>query len=247
LTSPATCFTFELAHTETGATKDQRSKGKKNKERRSSLAQFASDELRRSAMMDTKADASRNLPNQVGLSRTVLNTTRLSARIALALSVLLLLVLAVHVEPASAQDPSCKPVVDAAVLQARTPSHVYATMTGSSGNMTSETITTSDAEYMKTTPPGGSWRKSNYSPKNQAEQATQASHGYTSCQHAGDESVNGEAAAIYTEINKESGVSGKLWVSKKRGLPLKGELALPTSHFSMRYEYDNVRPPTAGQ
>jgi hypothetical protein len=222
-------------------------------------------------MVDTKPGACRNLPNQVHLSRTISGDTRikttcfrrlnvrgslmavasitLSARITSMLSVLFLLLLAVSVfvQPASAQDPSCKPVVDAAVLQARTPSHVYATMTGSSGNMTSETITTNDAEYIKIIPPGGSWRKSSYSPKDQAEQAAQASRGYTSCQHVGDETVNGEAAAIYTEISKESGVSGKVWISKKRGLPLKGELGLPNSHFSMRYEYDNVRPPTAGQ
>ena len=36
-----------------------------------------------------------------------------------------------------------------------------------------------------------------------------------SCQHIGDESVKGEAAAVYTEVNQESGVSGKVWISKK--------------------------------
>jgi hypothetical protein len=156
----------------------------------------------------------------------------------------LMLVGFVTIMPARAQDPSCKPVVDAAVLQARTPSHVYSTMTGSRGNMTSETITTNDAEYTKTSPSNnGAWRKNSYFPKEQAEQAAQASRGYTSCQHIGDESVKGEAAAVYTEVNQESGVSGKVWISKKRSLPLNGELGFHDSHFSMRYEYDNILPP----
>jgi hypothetical protein len=165
------------------------------------------------AMMDIKAGMCRNLPNQVRLSQTIpedtgKTTTRsrhpnvrrslmvvalitLPHRIASRLSAVFLLLLAVPalVKPASAQDPSCKPVLDAVVLQARTSSHVYSTMTGSSGNMTSETITTNEAEYTKTIPPGGSWRKSSYSPKNQAEQAAQVSRSYTSCQHVGDETV----------------------------------------------------------
>ncbi len=159
-------------------------------------------------------------------------------------SALLLTAVFLFAGKASAQDPSCKPLVDAAVLQARTPSHVYSSMTGPGTNLTSETITTSSFLYMRSNAKGADqWNKTNYSPEDEARQAAASSGAYTSCQHVGDETINGEAAAIYTEVNKKSGISGKAWISKKRGLPLKGELTLSSGHISMRYEYDNVRPP----
>jgi hypothetical protein len=145
---------------------------------------------------------------------------------------------------AVAQDPGCKPLVDAAVLQARTPSHVYSSMTGPDANLTSETITTTSFVYMRSNVKGADqWKKTNYSPEDEARQAAASSAAYTSCQHVGDETINGEAAAIYTEVNKKSGISGKAWISKKRGLPLKGELTLSSGPVSIRYDYDNVRPP----
>lgn len=157
---------------------------------------------------------------------------------------LLLTVVFLVAGQAGAQDPSCKPLVDAAVLQARTPSHVYSSMTGPESNLTSETITTSSFVYMRTNMKGADqWNKSTYSPEDEARRAATSTGAYTSCQHVGDETINGEAAAIYTEVNKKSGISGKAWISKKRGLPLKAELTLSSGHVSMRYEYDNVRPP----
>ncbi len=56
---------------------------------------------------------------------------------------LLLTAVSLFAGKAGAQDSGCKAVVDAAVLQARTPSHVYSSMTGPDTNLTSETITTS--------------------------------------------------------------------------------------------------------
>ncbi|MGA9811256.1 MAG: hypothetical protein WBQ64_00685 [Terriglobales bacterium] len=156
-------------------------------------------------------------------------------------SALLLTAVFLFAVKAGAQDPGCKPVVDAAVLQARTPSHVYSSMTGSDTNLTMETITTSSFVYTRSNT--DQWNKAKYSPEDEARQAAASSGGFTSCQHVGDETVNGEAAAIYTEVNKKSGISGKAWISKKRGLPLKGELTLSSGHISMRYEYDNVRAP----
>ena len=157
---------------------------------------------------------------------------------------LLLTAVFLFVGKAGAQDSSCKPLVDAAVLQARTPSHVYSSMTGPDANVTSETITTTSFVYMRINVKGADqWKKTNYSPEDEARQAAASSGAYTNCQHLGDETINGEAAAIYTEMNKKSGISGKAWISKKRGLPLKGELTLSSGHISMRYEYDNVRPP----
>ena len=150
---------------------------------------------------------------------------------------LLLTAVSLFAGKAGAQDSGCKAVVDAAVLQARTPSHVYS-------SMTSETITTSSFVYMRSNVKGADqWKKTNYSPEDEARQAAASSRAYTTCQHVGDETINGEAAAIYTEVNKQSGISGKAWISRKRGLPLKGELTLSSGHVSIRYEYENVRPP----
>ena len=145
---------------------------------------------------------------------------------------------------ASAQDGGCKVLYDAVVLKARTPSHVYSTMTGPSGNLSIETISTNDAIYMKI---DNQWKKSNSSPQEEAKEAVEKARSYSSCQHIGDETVNGEPAGIYTELNKESEISGKVWVSKKRGLPLKTELTMGAKRFSVRYEYDNIRPPAGAQ
>ncbi len=142
--------------------------------------------------------------------------------------------------PANAQDAGCKLLYDAAVLQARTPSHIYTTMTGPSGNLSTETIATNDSIYMKI---DNQWKKSSYSPQEEAKEAADKGRSYTNCQHVGDEAVNGEAAGVYTEVNKESEVTGKVWISKKRGLPLKADLTAGGRHISIRYEYDNIRPP----
>jgi hypothetical protein len=155
-------------------------------------------------------------------------------------------VLAVVVGSARAQDPGCKALYDAAVLQARTPSHIYSTMTGST-NLSMETISTSDAQYMRVSTTGGQWKKSSYSPQDEAKQAAERSRSYSSCQHVGDESINDEAAAIYTEVNKDSQISGKVWLSKARGLPLKAELNMSSGHIAIRYDYSNVRPPAGAQ
>ena len=144
-------------------------------------------------------------------------------------------VLAVVVGAAPAQDSGCKPLYDAAVLQARTPSHIYSTMTGST-NLSMETISTSDAQYMRASTTGSQWKKSSYSPQDEAKQAAERSRSYSSCQRVGDESINGEAAAIYTEVNKDSQISGKVWISKTRGLPLKAELTMSSGHIAIRYD-----------
>jgi len=65
-----------------------------------------------------------------------------------------------------------------------------------------------------------------------------------------DESVNGEATAVYTEHTENEGIKGdgQTWVSKSRGLPLRTEEDLDTGdgdkrHMSIRYEYNNVSAP----
>src|SRR5450432_920539 len=148
---------------------------------------------------------------------------------------------------AHAQDP-CKPVRDAAILEARTPSHVYSTMNQGSRNMATEIITTSSAMYSKTNLEGdGQWRKTIHSQQDEAKEVAEHTKSYTGCQLVGNEEVNGEAATVYSESNTESLMSGKVWVSKKRGLPLRAEVTSEGRHISVRYEYDNIQPPAGLQ
>ena len=164
-------------------------------------------------------------------------------------AILVLSVLAVVclvVGPARAQDSGCKPLYDATILQARTPSHISSVITGPS-NLSMGTISTSDALYTRASTTGNQWKKSSYSLQDEAKQAAERSRSYTSCQHIGDESINGEAAAIYTEVNKESQINGKVWISKTRGLPLKAGLTMSGGHVAIRYDYSNVRPPAGVQ
>ena len=151
-------------------------------------------------------------------------------------------VLVVVVRSARAQDSGCKPLYDAAVLQARTPNHIYSTITGPS-NLSMETISPSDALYTRASTTGNQWNKSSYSPQGEAKQAAEKSRSFTSCQHVGDETIDGEGAAIYTEVNKDAQISGKVWLSKTRGLPLKAELTMSSGHIAIRYDYSNVRRP----
>lgn len=184
-------------------------------------------------------------PNTSGKYRTSeksMNRSIVSAMLVLSVIAMVCLV----VGTARAQDPGCKPLYDAAVLQARTPSHIYSTMTGSS-NLSTETVSTSDVLYVRASTTGSQWKKSSYSPQEEAKQAAESSRAYTSCQHVGDESINGEAAAIYTEVNKNSQINGKVWLSKTRGLPLKAELTMSSGHIAIRYDYSNVRPPAGAQ
>lgn len=75
--------------------------------------------------------------------------------------------------------------------------------------------------------------------------------GKSSCQFVRGESVNGEAAAIYsmrrdTEMLKED---GQVWISKVSGRALREEVdvdyssAVGKGRLSARFEYTNVKPP----
>ena len=61
--------------------------------------------------------------------------------------------------------------------------------------------------------------------------------------------MNGEPAAVYNiqAENEDSKSEGTVWLSKSRGLPLREEMDLDNSpgkmHYSVRYDYANVRPP----
>jgi hypothetical protein len=72
-----------------------------------------------------------------------------------------------------------------------------------------------------------------------------------SCHYVKDESVNGEAAALFaTHGESEHGKDdNQIWISKSKGLILKQETDLdigagqPKTHMSVRYDYTNVQAP----
>ena len=65
------------------------------------------------------------------------------------------------------------------------------------------------------------------------------------CSVAGDESVNGKPATVYTaHIDNQGEISdNKLWVSKDTGLPLKTEARMQEGTITQTFRYDGVQVP----
>ncbi|MEO5558639.1 MAG: hypothetical protein ABIO49_02715 [Dokdonella sp.] len=72
-----------------------------------------------------------------------------------------------------------------------------------------------------------------------------------SCRYLRDETVNGEAAAVYAghSETEDSQSDTQTWISASRGLPLLTELDIDLGdaggkkHTSMRYDYSDVQSP----
>jgi hypothetical protein len=147
---------------------------------------------------------------------------------------------------------ACQPVLDAMAKAIVTPKHLYTTMLAAPGGKpnSTETINTGDASYVKV---GGKWSRSPVTTQDiQKREAENLRNSKTvTCRYLRDESVNGEAAAVYSEHSEQEGTKSDVlsWISKSRGLPLRTEMDLDLgekmgkSHFSTRFEYGDVRPP----
>jgi hypothetical protein len=76
-------------------------------------------------------------------------------------------------------------------------------------------------------------------------------HPNATCRAVREESVNGEAATLYSmhDQNPDAKTDSEIWISKSRGVPLKLEMDMDVggaggkSHRTMRYEYMNVQAP----
>lgn len=76
-------------------------------------------------------------------------------------------------------------------------------------------------------------------------------HGTSACQFLRNESVNGEAAMLYSVHREYEGgkEDGQIWVSRGSGLLLRAEEDFDNGgnkvkdHRSTRFEYGNVHPP----
>lgn len=144
---------------------------------------------------------------------------------------------------------SCQPVFEALEKLLTTSSHSYSTGVVNGKSTSTETIYVQGKTYMFAR---GKWMVNPVTP---AEVLTQEleneKQGKSTCQFVRNESVNGEAAAVYslrreTETRKED---GQMWISKVTGRALREEVdvdyggSLGKSHLSARYEYSNVKPP----
>lgn len=154
--------------------------------------------------------------------------------------------------PALAMDRACQPVADANSKLLATPTHISTTTTaaytGGKPRIT-ESIYAGNAIYVNA---AGKWSRSQMTPQEmlKMEQENRESKKGT-CRYVRDESVNGEAAALYAESSdtEDAKTNAQTWISKSRGVPLRTEIdmdvggSMGKSHMSMHYDYTNVQPP----
>jgi hypothetical protein len=158
--------------------------------------------------------------------------------------------------PALAVDPGCQPVIDANTKMLKTPTHITTTTTAAYAGgkpRNTESIYAKDAIYVSA---GGKWSRSKMTPQDmlKMEQENRQNKKGT-CRYVRDESVNGEAAALYVETSdtEDAKTYAQTWISKSRGVPLRTEIdidvggSMGKSHMSMRYDYTNVQPPAGVQ
>jgi hypothetical protein len=157
------------------------------------------------------------------------------------------------VSTALAADPTCKLLADSNSRIYAMPTHMYSTETASytgGKTRTSEMIYLNNTAYIAI---NGKWTVSKTTPKQMADihKDAAAEHPNATCRMVREESVNGEAASLYSmhEQVESAKIDSQIWISKARGVPLKVEMdtdvggAAGKSHRTMRYEYTNVQAP----
>ena len=146
-------------------------------------------------------------------------------------------------------DPACKVVFDANDKTLDTPNHAYQEHLDPGGkNVTTELITVNGQRYLLV---NGTWKKSRMTVADTKaqEEENKKNAKVVSCKRVGTDSVNGQAATVYTEHseNDDTKADGKVWISSS-GVILKNEIELDTgdatkSKITIRYEYGNVKAP----
>ena len=151
--------------------------------------------------------------------------------------------------PALGADAACQTLFDDRFKLFSVSSHSYTIETLPGGkSQTSEAIFTNGAIYVLMK---GKWIHSRMTPQDMLKQEEEnIRDSKSTCRHVRDETVNGEAAALYMGHSENDGVKSdaQTWISKSRGLPLKTEEDIDTGdgdkrHMSIRYEYGNVQVP----
>ena len=154
-----------------------------------------------------------------------------------------------HIAGIPAVDPGCKVVFDANDKTLDTPNHAYQEHVEAGGKkVTSELITVNGQRYLLV---NGKWSKSRMTVADTKaqEEENKKNAKVVSCKKVGSDSVNGQAATVYTEHseNEDTKADGKVWISSS-GVILKNEIDLDTgdatkNHITIRYEYGNVKAP----
>jgi hypothetical protein len=134
---------------------------------------------------------------------------------------------------------------------AATPSHSYTTHTANGGKPAeAETIYANGQKYIQV---HGKWMRIPVTSRDVVEQEKEKeAKGKSTCQVVRRESVNGEAATLYSVHREYDEVEedGQMWVSRGTGLLLRVEEDFDNGgnkvkeHRSTRFEYGNIRPPT---
>ena len=145
---------------------------------------------------------------------------------------------------------ACQPVFDALTKVATTPSHSYTTSIAVNGGKTeAETIFANGQKYIQVR---GKWMHLTVISQDVLDQEKEKKEkGKSTCQLLRSESVNGEAATLYSVHREYEEVTedGQMWVSKGSGLLLRVEEDFDSKgnkvkeHRSTRFEYGNVKPP----
>jgi hypothetical protein len=168
---------------------------------------------------------------------------------------------------ARADQAACKGLADAMLANTQTPYHSVGTMSfdasdasGAGGpNMTktlpTETIFTGTDIFVRL--PSGKWQNVHASLDQLKERVRQTADSFTDCQRLGDETVDGKSLAVYTGTSKNDKalVTTKVWVAPDRGGVLvrtetdmtgmpSTDGAIRHQHLALRYDYDNIKPPT---
>ena len=173
----------------------------------------------------------------------------MSRNYALTLSLLSLFVIA-QAATARAAD-ACQPVFDALKKAAITPNHSYTTSSAVNGGKAAETETIS-ANGQKYIQARGKWMRIGVTSQDVLEQEKEKEeHGKSTCRLVRSESVNGEAAMLYSVNREYEGTmeDEQMWIAKGTGLPLRVEGDFDNrgnkvkEHRSARFEYGNIRPP----
>jgi len=153
---------------------------------------------------------------------------------------------------ADAANP-CQPVFEALTKVVTTPSHSFTTSTSPAVNggraTEGETIFSNGQKYIRA---HGKWMRIPVTSQDVVEQEKEKEeHAKSTCQFLRGESVNGQAATLYSLHREYDEITedGEMWVSKDTGLPLRLEEDVDNrgnkvrEHRSTRFEYGDIRPP----
>lgn len=167
----------------------------------------------------------------------------------LTIPLLAVVLLAGSFATAHADDPACKPVLDAQMRQSRT---AYRETIAFDGKPTAEKIYTSTAMYLGK---GGQWMTVPMTPQERVDALREQGYSLSNCKQLRFEAVDGLPATVYAAHGQTTmpvqSFDAEIWIARSSGLILKvesdqqqgGRKTHVTDHFS----YDNVQPPAAAK